>query len=297
MTTYKNLIFSSGSIRGLSYIGCLQALDERGILDGITTYVGVSAGSMISLLLYLEYTYEEIRELVLGLDFNMLKNISGEHILEYFSRFGIDDGRKMRRLIEICIEKKGHDKNITFGEAYEHYGKTLIVIGCCLNDQSKEIFSHEYKPDVSIADAIMISISIPFYYTMRELGKKQYVDGAIIDTYPIDMFRDQLDVTLGFLISCGDTYHRDTVNSIDAYAFSVYYSMSKQLEGLYLRLYGKHTIKLVVNLGLLQFKLSRDEKEDIFNIGYRETNRFFHRKKLKEVCDAIKTRDKSDDKK
>ena len=293
MTTYKNLIFSSGSIRGLSYIGCIKSLKERGILDGITTYVGVSAGSMISLLLYLEYTYEEIRELVLGLDFEMLKNIAGEHILEYFSKFGIDDGRKMRRLIELCIEKKGNSPNITFKEAYERYGKSLIVIGCCLNDQSKEIFSHEYTPDVSIVDAIRISISIPFYYTMCEHRGRQYVDGAITDTYPIDMFRDELDVTLGFLISCGQVYHKDCVNTIDSYAFSVYYSMMRQLERLYLRLYGQQTIMIVVNLGLLQFSLSRDEKENIFEIGYSATNKFFHSKRMKTLCDELHKKSES----
>lgn len=294
MSKYKNLIFSSGSIRGLSYIGCLKALTERGILEGITTYVGVSAGSMISLLLYLEYTYEEIRGLVLGLDFEMLKNISGEHILEYFSKFGIDDGRKMRRLIEICIEKKGNPRNLTFKDAYERYKKRLIVIGCCLNTQSKEIFNHEYTPDVSIVDAIMISISIPFYYTMREYDGRQFVDGAIIDTYPIDMFEDELDVTLGFLISCGSAYHTPKVTAIDSYAFAVYYSMSKQLEMLYMRLYGDWTIKLVVNLGLLQFNLSNEEKEAIFEIGYSSTNRFFHKKKMKDVCKGIVNRLKSD---
>lgn len=287
MPKYKNLIFSSGSIRGLSYIGCIKSLDERKILEGIETYVGVSAGSMISLLLYLEYSYEEIRGLVVGLDFEMLKNISGEHILEYFSKFGIDDGKKMRRLVELCIEKKGNDPNMTFGEAFKRYKKKLIVIGCCLNTQSKEIFSHEYTPDVSIVEAIMISISIPFYYTMREHDGRQFVDGAIVNTYPIDMFKDELDCTLGFLISCGDIYHKECISTIDGYAFAVYYSMSKQLEGLYLRLYGEYTIKLVVRLGILQFGLSKSEKENIFDIGYKATNQYFHRIKMKKLCKEI----------
>jgi len=70
--------------------------------------------------------------------------------------------------------------------------------------------------------------------------------------------------------------------------------MSKQFETLYMRLYGDWTIKLVVNLGLLQFNLSNEEKEAIFEIGYRSTNRFFHRKKMKEVCKGIVNRLKSD---
>ena len=78
---------------------------------------------------------------------------------------------------------------------------------------------------------------------MREWNGRQYVDGAIVDTYPIDMFKDELDETLGFLISCGSAYHRKKVSTIDEYAFSVYYSMSKQLENLYLKLYGEHIIR------------------------------------------------------
>ena len=64
--------------------------------------------------------------------------------------------------------------------------------------------------------------------------------------------------------------------------------MMRQLERLYLRLYGQQTIMIVVNLGLLQFSLSRDEKEDIFEIGYNATNKFFHSKKMKSLCDEMK---------
>ena len=50
---------------------------------------------------------------------------------------------------------------------------------------------------------------------------------------------------------------------------------------------------IVVNLGLLQFSLSRDEKEDIFDIGYSATNKFFHSKRMKTLCDELHEKSKT----
>ena len=59
----KNLIFSGGSIRVLSYIGCLKALEEYKIIDNIETFTGTSSGGIFSLLLNLGYTFKEMEEL------------------------------------------------------------------------------------------------------------------------------------------------------------------------------------------------------------------------------------------
>ena len=53
---------------------------------------------------------------------------------------------------------------------------------------------------MKIVDAIMASISIPFYFTMKTYGEFNYSDGGLIDNYPIQLFKDEIDETLGFLI-------------------------------------------------------------------------------------------------
>ena len=53
----KCLTFSGGGIRGLSYIGCLKALEEFNILAQTECFVGTSVGAIFALLLNLGYCY------------------------------------------------------------------------------------------------------------------------------------------------------------------------------------------------------------------------------------------------
>ena len=47
----NKLIFSGGGINGLSFLGCLKALEEYNIIPQINTLVGSSAGAILSLLI------------------------------------------------------------------------------------------------------------------------------------------------------------------------------------------------------------------------------------------------------
>ena len=69
---YKNVIFSGGSIRGLSYIGCLKSLEEQGILEGLTTFAGVSIGSIMATLIYLGFSSKELYQLIMAIKLDEL---------------------------------------------------------------------------------------------------------------------------------------------------------------------------------------------------------------------------------
>tara|TARA_Y100001970_G_scaffold221450_1_gene272174 strand:- start:535 stop:1416 length:882 start_codon:yes stop_codon:yes gene_type:complete len=283
---YKNIVFSGGSIRGLSYIGCLKSLEERGIMEGITTFAGASIGSIVSTMIYLGFSSTELYQLMMAIKLEDLKNIEAENIMDFFKTFGVDDGSKFRKLIEICIRKRGFKHDINFQEAYNIIKKKLIIVGSCLNTQSADYFSHETTPEMKIVDAIMASISIPFYFTMKTYGEFSYSDGGLIDNYPIQLFKDEIDETLGFLI-CENVSIYNKVDGIDKFTMSVISCMNNQLQKLYLELYRKWTILIHLNYNCLHFKLSDDEKNHIINTGYEETNKFFHRKKLEGVLENI----------
>ena len=50
---------------------------------------------------------------------------------------------------------------------------------------------------MKMKNAMMASISIPFYFTMKTYGEFNYV--KLIDNYPIQLFKDEIDET-SFLI-------------------------------------------------------------------------------------------------
>ena len=70
----KNIIFSSGGIKGLYFLGCLEALEELNITNNIEVFVGCSVGSIIALLYSVGFTAKEMTEIALHINFTDFKS-------------------------------------------------------------------------------------------------------------------------------------------------------------------------------------------------------------------------------
>lgn len=81
--------------------------------------------------------------------------------------------------------------------------KYIFLTGSNLNTGKCEVFSHLHTPNMIIADAVRISMSIPIFFTphqnyiRNENGNRVldptkknsiYVDGGLLNNYPINMF-------------------------------------------------------------------------------------------------------------
>ena len=99
----KNLVFSGGGIKCISYIGVLKYLEENGLLEHVTDIVGSSGGAIFAFMVTIGYNYIDLSNLILQLDFDDLKDISTDNILNFFKSFGIDTGDKLLYLINSMI--------------------------------------------------------------------------------------------------------------------------------------------------------------------------------------------------
>jgi NTE family protein len=62
-------------------------------------------------------------------------------------------------------------------------------MGTNLSTRFGEVFSAEHTPRMCIADAVRISMSIPlFFAAKRSLRGDVYVDGGVLENYPIKLF-------------------------------------------------------------------------------------------------------------
>lgn len=128
--------------------------------------------------------------------------------------FGIYEGEYARQWLESTIETRvtaltqGQHigKHLTFGElhqltlAHPRIFRDLYVVGVNLTQGKKKVFSHETTPDVIIADAVRISMSIPYvfkpHYVYSKIKGERlvdarrdiWVDGGLFDNYPIRIF-------------------------------------------------------------------------------------------------------------
>lgn len=63
---YQNLAFSGGGIRGLAYIGAFEALEGKGLTEGIRRVAGTSAGAIMAMLIATGMTSQQMRRLAAG---------------------------------------------------------------------------------------------------------------------------------------------------------------------------------------------------------------------------------------
>lgn len=204
-TTYKNLVFEGAGIRGVAYPGVVSELDKEGILKNIEKVGGTSAGAIISLIVALGYTPEEIQKILYETDFEQFND--GQYFfLGGFYRmshsYGWYKGGNFEEWLEKIISAKTKNPDITFEELKKSGFRDLYITGTNLTKQKLVVFSRETYPKMKIKDAVRISMSIPLYFeaifidSAGTVYKKQnekntldiVVDGGIIGNLPIQIF-------------------------------------------------------------------------------------------------------------
>jgi Predicted esterase of the alpha-beta hydrolase superfamily len=73
--SYTNLAFEGAGVRNIAQVGALRGLMEMdGFLDGITRIAGTSGGSMLGLAMALQYSPEEVINLMRDLNFRRFQS-------------------------------------------------------------------------------------------------------------------------------------------------------------------------------------------------------------------------------
>ena len=101
----ETLLLSSGGVKGFSFLGVWKYIEENHIK--INKFSGVSIGSMFSLMFSLGFTYQEIYDILINIDFLNLFNFNFTDFLECY---GIIDIKPLEDFIYMKIEEKGFNK-------------------------------------------------------------------------------------------------------------------------------------------------------------------------------------------
>ena len=196
---FKNLVFEGGGVKGIAYVGAMEVLDKEGILNNIERVAGTSAGAMVAVLVGLKYSAEEVKDVLWHLDFKNFMDKSSCFLGDtkrLLKEYGWYKGDFFRKTMADLIQRKTGNGEITFGElsATKKY-REIYLVGANLSTGLSELFSHKTTPQMKVADAARISMSIPLFFASVKGGKNKsqiYVDGGLLENYPIKTF-DQID--------------------------------------------------------------------------------------------------------
>ncbi len=194
---FKNLVFEGGGVKGIAYVGAMQELEARGILPAIQRVAGTSAGAINAALVGLGYSNEETRDILWELDFKKMMDANLGLIrnsIRLFTSYGWFKGDFCHSWLADLVKAKTGSVDTTFAEvesmkkAKSFKSMHFMVTNLCTG--FSEVFSAEKTPDARIVDAVRFSMSIPFFFAAKRHGQRQdvYVDGGVIDNYPVKIF-------------------------------------------------------------------------------------------------------------
>ncbi len=190
---FRNLVFEGGGVKGVAYGGALEVLEQSQITPQVEKVAGTSAGAITATLVALGYTAAEFVEIMMGLDFEKLEDgsdLGGP--LRLVEHYGWFKGDYFLNLMESYVGRKAGDGRATFRALREAGGfKDLYVFGTDLSQQAVQEFSYRRTPDVAVADAVRISMSIPFFFEARGYEGNVYCDGGVLNNYPVSTFDEQ----------------------------------------------------------------------------------------------------------
>ncbi len=216
---FRNLVFQGGGVKSYGYHGVLRVLDEHDILDNIERVGGTSAGAVQAALLSFRNSAEETIDLYKSLDLTQVRRYSPvEHISpdenplpearldkirgslhtakRLLSHFGLYANQYLLSWMEEVIAQHcDGNGRATFADFRVHGFRDLYVIAVNVSRHRAETFSAATTPNVSVADAVIMSGSIPFVFeAVRFDGEKigtegdVYVDGGLLSNFPINIF-------------------------------------------------------------------------------------------------------------
>ena len=167
------IALSGGGIKGMAHAGVLKALEEFNIVPEIIS--GVSSGAVIGALYSSGYSPDEIAAMFDDFSFRKMTKIripeGGFFRVEPFENF-------LNRKLRI--------------NTFEALSIPLRVVATDLDKGKAVVFS---KGD--LISPVIASCSIPVLFTPKKIDGVNYVDGGVVQNFPVSVIREECECIIG----------------------------------------------------------------------------------------------------
>jgi NTE family protein len=167
------LVLSGGGARGIAHLGVLAALEEANIRPGALS--GTSAGAIIAALYAAGHSPLEIKRLIQDTAFFGISHL----LLGKPGVFNMDGFRNL--LKEHLPVTKFEDLPIP-----------LFVTATNLSTANAQCFSSG-----PLIEPLLASACMPVVFEPVTIGRHQYVDGGVVNNFPVEPLNPICDVVIG----------------------------------------------------------------------------------------------------
>lgn len=269
-------VFQGGGVRGVALAGAVNSAMTHVNIVGVG---GTSAGSMIAVLLAVGYKPPEILQMMLEVD---SRRFAKRRIIPW--RYGLLSSKFLFTWLSQKLAQKiepDHGDRVTFEHPDLRYPVKIVVAN--IRDRKVKICSKNTTPEMGLAHAARLSMSIPFIYESLADEEGRYVDGGIISNFPIWLYdaerRDATENTIVLGFTLEETVAHRPIRGPYSFASAVV-STSLLAQRRLLEKYHYHpsssTIKIPTgSISTTDFKITKQEIQKLYSAGESATTQFF----------------------
>jgi predicted acylesterase/phospholipase RssA len=206
------IVFCGGGVAGIALLGVLRELKRRGLYlskNEIKYWIGSSAGAIAAAFAAMGASPEYLTDLFVSTDTRIFLDYGGRstdskswwtRLQDYrygfsdlLSKWGIIRGEKFRKWFRERMTELGWDPHTNFTDLYNKTGRHLVITTTSLNTFETLYLCRSSYPYMEIADAVDVSILIPFIFPPIRMkdphvtqGPRILVDGGTLDNLPIN---------------------------------------------------------------------------------------------------------------
>ena len=249
---------SGGGIKGIAHLGGIKALEEEDI--EIVGIAGSSAGAIIAALYGAGYSCKELKRIMYHHDFNEFKDDFS--LIRLARSYGIYQGNSVLKWIRSKLACRGI-------RTFKDFTTDVHIIASDVNYKRSKVFSKRYTPNVSVAEAVRMSMSIPVLYVPYSYQGNLYVDGGVMNNLPLKVFNHSRLPCLGFMLVEEVGNRAKKINNFIDYLSSIMEMIIIVNEQRQIELSKSHIIAIPTGkIRATDFSIDEEEKDWLYNSGY-----------------------------
>lgn len=261
----KHLAIGPGAMTYFAFLGALGALRDCHELDNLEEISGASAGGLLAFFYVVaEGNIKTILDYSLDIP---IKDIMKPNIRQFLRNFGLVSQKKIRSVIVDIIRVFFSKEDLTFREfqALRPTMPKIHISAYCVNLGRTEYFSCDSTPNMSVVDALCMTIAVPLLFASVEHQGRRYIDGGTMEDTPCGIFVGSTDIKV---MRCvwSESLEYDTRN-LKSYLTSILFTM--------MRMRPRYSYPFIdVDMSrfeLFDFGVSTEAKLKMFSFGYHST--------------------------
>lgn len=188
----EGIAYEGGGALGVAYVGAIRALEHHVGADwdvNLEVVSGTSAGAIMGAVTAAKPSYRTVKRIMTSIPWNLFQQDTSGYfmdVLRLLRTGGYHKTDGIPQWIESLVFELYGNTKVTFSQIESEKGVQLFIDAVDEGTGQLVRFGPQTHPDTKVAEAIMASISIPFWFPAVAMNGTLMSDGGLLSNHPVD---------------------------------------------------------------------------------------------------------------